>query len=615
MVGEELEQQTRQTSFKDCRSGYADNTGACQYYRRHVVMPYEKQKINIVKKQVTEDMLKEYVEIFITETDTILLLDMYPTFVSVEVDNAESLIERNHWYTGICKTRTKNAKYVDRSMQTLNFATKSKQLQSYNTVMVEAATTVSYCDIHHSSEEDGKTNRPEIDYAEAILDANKSAERSLSVGSTSTYVSTSNSQKEVDVFKNWINNELDLNFILLSEKFQHSLLVMERNVLWNIFQYQLAAYRQFSLLKEPDGFKHPQQVEQEHGDKEVCQSPALECLWIFSCELCRGYCISSMGWNKKNPWPEHIIQCESAVTSLDFSATCPSQLAVGMYDGSIAIYDLQSPNNNDCPNKHFGPVWQLRWNKQELNLIGEEKEETLFSVGADGRITKWFVLNGGLDCIDLMKLDKISNTKRKSGGNKTKETRKKILSAVTPGLCFDFHPTDYSNYLTGTWEGLIHRCSCSNSQQSLETYQKHFSAVNCVVWCPLHPGMFLSCGADWTIHLWHQDRLNPIICFTSAHRAVCDIKWSPQKATVFGVAYEGQLEIWDLSSNLLDPVIIEPAAPGVKMTSLMFASETDCIVVGDSDGHVTVYQIKNLGVGKRSQMDVLDNLLRSAFST
>ena len=43
-------------------------------------------------------------------------------------------------------------------------------------------------------------------------------------------------------------------------------------------------------------------------------------------------------------WPEHIIHCDSAVTSLDFSASGPSQLAVGMYDGSIAIYDLQSSN-------------------------------------------------------------------------------------------------------------------------------------------------------------------------------------------------------------------------------------------------------------------------------
>ncbi len=33
-------------------------------------------------------------------------------------------------------------------------------------------------------------------------------------------------------------------------------------------------------------------------------------------------------------WPERVIHCSSAVTSLDFSSNNPSQLAVGMKDDS-----------------------------------------------------------------------------------------------------------------------------------------------------------------------------------------------------------------------------------------------------------------------------------------
>lgn len=51
-----------------------------------------------------------------------------------------------------------------------------------------------------------------------------------------------------------------------------------------------------------------------------------------------------------------------------------------------------------------------------------------------------------------------------------------------------------------------------------------------------------------------------------------------------------------------DPIIVQPAAPGVKMKSLLFASQTDCVLVGDSDGQVTVYQLKNLSVGESSQV-------------
>lgn len=53
---------------------------------------------------------------------------------------------------------------------------------------------------------------------------------------------------------------------------------------------------------------------------------------------------------------------------------------------------------SDCHNKHLGPVWQLRWTQQELSFTGEEKAEALFSVSADGRISKWSVFNNGLDC-------------------------------------------------------------------------------------------------------------------------------------------------------------------------------------------------------------------------
>lgn len=44
------------------------------------------------------------------------------------------------------------------------------------------------------------------------------------------------------------------------------------------------------------------------------------------------------------------------------------------------------------------------------------------------------------------------------------------------------------------------------------------------------------------------------------------------------------------------------AAPGVKMTSLLFAKGTDCVLVGDSDGQVTFYELKNLSVGEGKEV-------------
>uniref|UniRef100_A0A1A8V487 Dynein axonemal intermediate chain 4 n=1 Tax=Nothobranchius furzeri TaxID=105023 RepID=A0A1A8V487_NOTFU len=311
------------------------------------------------------------------------------------------------------------------------------------------------------------------------------------------------------------------------------------------------------------------------------------------CELSRGRSISSMAWNKKNP---DLLAVGHACS--------PSQLAVGMCDGTIAVYDVQSPDAKsqvisscECPNRHLGPVWQLRWIQQELSYT-EEKAEALFSLGEDGRMRRWSILKGVFDCADVMKLKRINHKKKKDGKNETGKATESVLSALIPGLCFDFHPTDSSIYLIGTWEGVIHKCSCSNRQQFLEMYKKHFAPVNSISWCPLNPDLFLSCSADWTIQLWKHDCLKPVLGFTTTCGGVHDIKWSPKAATVFGAVKKGQLEIWNLDSSFLDPIIVQPAAPGVTMTSLLFASHTDYVVVGDAEGQVTVFLLNNLSNGQ-----------------
>lgn len=43
----------------------------------------------------------------------------------------------------------------------------------------------------------------------------------------------------------------------------------------------------------------------------------------------------------------------------------------------------------------------------------------------------------------------------------------------------------------------------------------------------------------------------------------------------------------------LSPVVVHHAAAGVTLTALLFARGTDCVLVGDSEGKVTVYQLKN----------------------
>ncbi|XP_015210909.2 dynein axonemal intermediate chain 4 [Lepisosteus oculatus] len=619
-----------------------------------------------VQEQLTEEVLCSIVDRCLTETETIWLLDMPAVIVSLDSEEAETIKEKNSRYEEVCKNRAGNDQYVERMMQTFNGAPKTKEVQCEKINMVDAAvmaTTWDMYDTFNTSTAEGEPIKAlETDKSvrrESVsthrLDASRAPERTMSIISTTSITSRSSSGMDIESAVLQMmptEDELDPELILQSEKFQQDLFVMERILMENIFQPKLAAYRQLPILIDPDCIREEEGVIE--GDKEEetaveTSAPALDRLWSFTCDLTKGRNVSSMAWNKKNTdllavgygqfdfrdqksglvccwslknpmWPERIFHCESGVTALDFSANSANLLAVGMHDGSIAIYSVQSKDktpvidSSDCANKHTSPVWQVKWIEQEKGTTGEDKGETLISVSADGRITKWY-LRKGLDCIDLIKLKRTRNEKvKKPAGEKERKTEA-LISRQAPGLCFDFHPKDSNIYLAGTEEGHIHKCSCSYNEQYLETYRAHKGPIYKIAWSPFCPDVFLSSSADWTIHLWRQDLFKPVLGFASTYRAVFDIMWSPKLATVFGAVNEGRVEIWNLGSSILDPIAVSSASPGIKLTSLLFANETDCILVGDSDGQVSVYEMKNLPTGNNTQVNALYDIIGSTLAS
>ncbi|XP_054465880.1 dynein axonemal intermediate chain 4-like [Anoplopoma fimbria] len=601
-----------------------------------------------VKQHVTEEMLNEVVGICLSETDTISLLDMPPTFMSEDADDSEAIKESNVQYAELCKNRLGNEKYVERSMQTLNGSPKNKQTQTDKIVAVDEETSASVSDIYDSLQNNTPESGDKAVYAETSMNTSKGQENSGQQSSNCSAVgSTISSQVETEIHGNNLNTDYDAELIMSSEAFKYSLLVMERSIVANNFQTELAAYRQLPSLEDPGSTVKPRTKEQSEESEESSSSPTLEPLLAFSCKLTRGRNITSMAWNKRNPdilavsysdydsrnqkpsliccwcfknptWPERVFYCSSCVISLDFSANNPGQLAVGAQDGTVAIYDVSQcnvtciANNSNCFKRHLHPVWQVNWTKQGIKISGKDRVEALISVSADGRICKWFLCSDGLDCIDLMMLKQPPNRKKKAAAKK--KTEQVLPVAGTPGLWVDFHPTESSIYVVGTWGGTIYKCSISNSQNVLETYEKHFRPVNRIEWSPFSSDVFLSCSSDWTIQLWRKDLFTPVLSFTSTRRAVHAVKWSPNWSTVFAAHNGQQVEIWDLNSSILQPIIVHHAAAGVKVTSLLFTTGTDCVLVGDSNGQVTVYQIKNLILGEDKQVESLEDIVNHAAS-
>lgn len=443
--------------------------------------------------------------------------------------------------------------------------------------------------------------------------------------------------------------------IMKSEQIKKDLFIMERVINLNTYQTKQALYRGFQIITDPEDKQSSINIAVND------MGPNLDRLWSYVCPLTRGRNVSCLAWNKANPdliavgygqfeftaqktgliccwslknpeYPERVYTSKQGVTALDFSVANANILAAGYYDGGVAIYNVRKTDDeaildNHKPNtgagsgdsdnfeesggKHMGPVWQIQWIEKERGS-GEERSEVLITISTDGRVTQWGIRKG-FECYDIMKLKKMPT---RMAGRAREKKGEAFISRHSGGLCFDFRDRDSNVYLAGTEEGYIHKCSCSYNEQFLETYSGHTAPVYRIRWSPFVPNIFLSCSADWSIRLWHEDRSTPVLTFHSSTKAVHDICWSPRSSTVFACVNEGAVEVWDLSLSTLDPVITLTPTSGAKLTTITFGKNTECILVGDNEGQVTVYELRCMPdpPSPETQVEILNNVINSSLA-
>ncbi|NWV17793.1 WDR78 protein, partial [Origma solitaria] len=611
---------------------------------------------------LTEAELDQRVDILLSETDTLWMLDLPPAVMSTEAEEAARVLERNKIYVEICNAKIDSEYFEEKMVQTLSGAAKTKEVQCETIAMVEKGMMVTFWDLDNSLKA-SETEPTEAEEARATAgESSKPSTAEEHSQAVAVPSARGNIFHSCPVFI-LLNQARPCDFavparshseaILTSENLQQDLVVMERILMGNIFQPKLAAYRQIPVLIEPDvpsdteveedsDEEHEEEKEDEKKEKtshrssvlsnvtqtaEEAEGPSLEQLWSYRCDLTRGHSVSSMAWNQVNPdllavgyrefvsqeqkkglaccwslknpmWPERIFRCEHGVTAVDFSLASPHLLAVGMANGCVAIYDVRSRNDaalldsRASLNKHTGPVWQLRWVEQDRGARGGDKKERLMCISGDGRMTEWFIQQR-LDCFDLMKIKRTESGKKKLPGEKERKSEAPI-SQQAAGMCFDIHPEDADIYLAGTEEGHIYCCSRSGKEQILGTYRGHKGPVYKVAWNPSSTDMFLSCSADWSTILWRRDSHTPLLTFTSVTAFVHDIKWSLKSAFIFAAVNESRVEIWDLSVSIFHPVLSCAASPEGNLTSVLFAKNAECLLVGDSCGHVGVWQLHGL---------------------
>ncbi|XP_052796191.1 dynein intermediate chain 2, ciliary-like isoform X3 [Mya arenaria] len=367
-------------------------------------------------------------------------------------------------------------------------------------------------------------------------------------------------------------------------------------------------------------FKYWEDPSDEYRDNEGTLLP----LWRFSFEKAKKLAVTSLCWNPKyrdlfavsfgsydfmkqgngmilfyslkNPsFPEHIFETDSGVMCLDVHPEHPYMVAVGFYDGSVGVYNVQKKDGpvHRCTaknGKHTDPVWQVRWQKDDL-----ENNHNFYSISSDGRIAHWTILKNELTFQDVIKLALPDAPAEGPDGTK--------ISTIGCGTAFDFHRKNDYLFVVGTEEGKIHTCSKAYSSQFLDSMDAHNMAVYKVRWNPYHPDIYVTCSADWTVKIWERGTKSasdknesgdssakkPLFTF-DLNNSVGDVAWAPFSSTVFAaVTADGKLFVYDLNVNKYEPLCEQMVAQKkkTKLTHLEFNPVYPMVIVGDDRGTVT----------------------------
>ncbi|DBA79036.1 TPA: hypothetical protein ACH3X1_008899 [Trebouxia sp. C0004] len=323
-------------------------------------------------------------------------------------------------------------------------------------------------------------------------------------------------------------------------------------------------------------------------------------------------------WSLKNPgYPLWSFPTPSGVTAVDFSVHNPNMLAVGLYDGTLAVHDVKtrqevpSLSSSAGSGQHSDPVWQVRWVDRGL-----EQEERLVTISTDGRVTQWATTKG-LEHTDLIKLKRTVSKQKVSPAAAAAMRNIKgeaFISRRSSGMSFDFSHRDERMYIAGTEDGHIYKCSTSYSEQYLETYSGHLGPVYRVQWSPFQSNLFISSSADWSVKLWTEGKEHALLTFQSANDEVNDVQWCPTNSTVFGTATSGgKIEIWDLAASTLKP-IAQHTCEGRMFSCMLFSEESPVVVAGGSNGGVQVLRLLDVDLAddlEAVQTRRLDDAMRA----
>jgi WD40 repeat protein len=326
--------------------------------------------------------------------------------------------------------------------------------------------------------------------------------------------------------------------------------------------------------------------------------------------------------------PLYAMRFDHGVMTIDWSTTSPTLLAMGCYDGEIAIMNLRDfvRDTAECParvelerpiandNYHTAPVWGIQWALAEhddtIDTSDLKFAQALVSTSTDGKVKRWDLLCDKLQRgVDVLTVDW---SPQPCDGKTNSISCDGALIHHEGVMCLEFS-MDARYYVIGTQDGQIYKCSLAFTNEYLMTYAAHVGPIYCIKWSPFHPHVFATCSADWTVKIFvdaasednsfmtmsdtssrmHCAPVQPVFVIEHSQHPINSLDWSPWCATEFAIVTDnGALEIWNLATSVAVPkIVVQVTNDHQPAATVSYARDAPVIIVGCANGSVSVFRI------------------------
>ena len=301
--------------------------------------------------------------------------------------------------------------------------------------------------------------------------------------------------------------------------------------------------------------------------------------------------------------PDKVIETDACITSLSFHPNEAALLVGGDFSGKIYIWDLSQQDNylvcfsGKDEISHQEPVSRVLWTKSK-----SIRNHKFISTGQDGKICVW-------EFNQLKKELKLSNSFLLPS-NRIRSLRNAKYDLLLGITCVTQFQNDPSHLLLGTENGSVFKCSIETEKNKKEnqefavttSFEGHSVSVNSIDASRCVDEIFLTCSSDMTVHVYHLNKMKPLLIIEPSSKYLLSAQWSLSRPTVFYIlTSDGNLLIHDLSLNLVSTdstLLIQQEHLPVPSLALNI-SQCDLIATGDTKGNIQIWSLPSVYIQEK----------------